>query len=201
MNNRNTLTTLVLILSCIRVLSFLISYIGLKVLGNNSVNEFLNAVYYTGAVMNIAITLFFAYALSLIKENSWRSMAFIFSAFMIAVFLMAGLFRVSDPNIFKALGAVNLLMLIFFIVQSFLIKNQYFKNAFRIYSITILLMVILNSAIPYILYKMALPMSSIRSIALVNIIPAIVECYIVYLFQQYFNSPAQYLDNDLSSDL
>ncbi|MFD2327430.1 hypothetical protein [Mucilaginibacter galii] len=151
--------------------------------------------------MNIAITLFFAHALSLIKENIWRSMAFIFSAFMIAVFLMAGFSRVSDPNIFKALGAVNLLMLIFFIVQSFLIKNQYFKNAFRIYSITILLMVILNSAIPYILYKMALPMSSIRSIALVNIIPAIVECYLVYLFQQYFNSPSQYLDNDLSGDL
>lgn len=201
MNNRNTLATLALIVSCARVLSFLISYIGIKVLGNGSANEFHNAIYYTGAVMNIAITLFIAYALSLIKENIWRSMAFVLSAFMMAVFLMTSLSRVVEPNVFKALSAVNLLILVFFITQSFLIKNLYFKSTFRIYSITILLIVILNSAIPYILYKMALPMSSVLSFGLVNIIPAIVECYLVYLFQQYFNSPAQYVNNDLSSNL
>jgi len=201
MNNRNTLSTIILTLCCIRVLSFFISFIGVKLLGNGLVDDFLNALYHINTAIHITVMLFIAYALNLIKEDLWRSVAFILLALMSAVFMTLALTKSLNSQTFKITGMVNMAIILFFVFQSFFIRSSYFKSAFRIYSVVVLLMVAFNSVIPLIVYRMALPISFYRYTSLLSIFPAAVECYIVYLFQQYFNANPVYQNNDFISDL
>jgi hypothetical protein len=201
MTNRNTFSTIVLILGCIRVLSFFISFIGIRWLGNGLVDDFLNALYHVNTAIHITVMLFIAYALSLIKEDIWRSVAFILLALMSATYMLLTLTKLIDAQILKVMGLVNVAVMVYFVIQSFQIKNQYFKTTFRIYSMVVLLIVGFNMLIPLIFYKMALPMSSLRYTSMLSIFPAVVECYIVYLFYQHFNRSSIYLNNDFISNL
>jgi hypothetical protein len=201
MTNRNTLSQIVLTLSCIRVLTFFISFISIKLLGNELLNEFSNVLANLNTVIHITVMLFIAYALNAIKEGLWRSVGFILLASISALYTVLQLGKLMNVRLLGAIGILNMIIIIYFIIQSFLIKHEYFKNKFRIYSIVILLMVGFNMLIPLIFYKMALPMSTYRYTSLLSIFPAALECYIVYLFYRYFNFNQLYQNNDFTSNL
>jgi len=201
MENRKTLTLIALALSCVRLLAIIISALGMLLLGNDLVTKVSNVLYQTGTIIHIAIILFIAYALSLIKESIWRSMAFVFFAFMSTVFLMLGLLKLTDTKIISSIAALNLFVITFFVVQLYLISNNFFKGAFKIYGVVMVLMVIVNAAIPFVAYKLALPQSTLRYTAFLYLLPAAVELYIVFLFNRYFNSPTLHQHNDFTNDL
>jgi len=201
MINRNSLSTIILALSCIRILTFFVSFIGLNWLSNGLVDQFLNALSHVNTAIHISVMLFIAYALTLIEESPWRSIAFILLALISAAYTILILTKLIDAHILQVMGLVNVAIIVYFVIQSFLIQNQYFNTTFRIYSVVVLLMVGFNSLIPLIFYKMALPVSYYRYTSLISIFPAAVECYIVYLFYQYFNTNQAYQNNDFASNL
>jgi hypothetical protein len=201
MDNRNTLSTIALVFSGIRLLAILISSFGMLLSSFSLISGFFNVIFYAGSVIHIAIILYIAFALSLIKESIWRSLAYVISALASATFLSLNHLGIHNIQMLSSISAVNILIVIFFTVQSFLVSNQFFKNAFRVYSLVLLVIMAFNMAVPYLAYKLALPMTSLRFTSFLYIIPASVKLYIVYLFYQYFNSAMIYKNNGFMGKL
>jgi hypothetical protein len=201
MNNRIPLTTAALALSCIRLLAILVSSLGMLLPTDSLIGRFFNVVYYASSIMHVAVVLYLAYALSLIKENVSTSLAYMVYAFMSATFLLLGFLGIHNVKTLSTVSAINLIVILFFAVQSFLINNQFFKNAFRVYGGVTLLLIVFNMVVPYIAYTLALPMNTLRLTSFLYILPASVEIYIVYLFYRYFNSAMSYDNNDFTGNL
>lgn len=183
------LTIVALILSCIRVLGIIVSSLSMLLLNSTLVDKLGIAVYYADTVLHLFILLFLAFSLNLVKESIWGTIAYVVYALMSITFIAVGLLHLTDPKVWSALSAVNMLVIIFFTVQLFLIKHISFKSAFRSYSIVLLLIAFFSAGLPYLASILALPLKYIRFTSIIYIIPATIEVYIIYLFYQFFSMP------------
>jgi len=201
MSNWIPLTTVALVLACIRVFAILISSLGVLLPGGILIGEYLNPLFYADSALHIAILLYFALALKQTNESVWGTIAYAIHAFMIAVFMIIASARFMDTKIISMVSAVNIFVLILLIAQSFMVKNIAVKTSFKLYAIVILIVVVINMSIPYLVSMYALSIDNLGFTRMINLVPAVMETYIAYLFYQQFNSPLLHQNNDFESSL
>ena len=184
------LTIVTLVLACIRVLVIITSSVGMLLFNGMLYGQLGNMFYYANSALHLFILFFLAFGLNIIKENIWCSIAYVAYALMSIPFIVLGTLQISDPKIWGAVSVVNLVVMVFFTVQSFLVKNLQIRGAIRWYSIILMLLILVSMAIPYISSIMALPMHYVQFTSIVYVIPAGFQIYLIYLFYQYFSAPA-----------
>ncbi len=184
-----------LIISSIRIFTIIVSSVGWLLLGNRVFDELGSVVYYANSFLHLAILLLLAYLLNLIKESISISVAFIFSALAGLGFTAIGILQLTDTKILGMISAINFLIVLFFTIQSFLIKNSYFKSGFKWYGIVLLMVMLMSMGIPYLAYYLALPMQSLHLTSIIYVAPAIIEVLLFNSFYQYFNKPNIYQQN------
>jgi hypothetical protein len=185
--NSRALAIVALILSILRVLVFILS-LGVLFFSNVLNDSFGNAMHFANSALHIVVLLLIAVLLNFAKENIWTTIAYILNAFISGAFVMMGNARVTDPKIWGAVSFVNIFVIVFFTIRSFLVTNAILSGAMKAYAVILLIMMAMSMALPYIATLLYWPMANIRFFSVMYIIPAVVEVYLASLFYQYFNS-------------